>query len=85
MVPVQYMFLNKKSCFFLESEGRTLSWRQKTASLLEERSKEYSVPTVPYGKRTSTLYSLCTILFYQGSLASFIYSLNPHKMETSAC
>jgi hypothetical protein len=40
------MFLNKKSCFFLEAEGRTLSWRQKTASFSAERGKEYLVLTI---------------------------------------
>ncbi len=32
-----------------------------------------------------TLLSLCTTLFYKGNLESIGYSLNPHKMDRSAC
>jgi hypothetical protein len=51
------MFFNKKSCFFLESEGRTLSWRQKQhlSRRREVRNIQYLYHTV----NEPQLYTRC--------------------------
>jgi hypothetical protein len=45
-VPVQNMFFNKKIVFLFRIRGKDLVLEAETASLSEERGKEYSVPTV---------------------------------------